>query len=65
MQLPEWVRAKCRVIIGQSHKTMADKVSKVREEAYKHGYLYDHVQKDFVYVGEGPEPRFGPPAAAE
>ncbi|WP_155007449.1 hypothetical protein [Pseudomonas savastanoi] len=33
---------------------MSDRVDNVRAEAYKHGYLWDHLAREFVYVGDTP-----------
>lgn len=60
MSLPEWVRAKCRAAMRKPSKSMAERQSNVNEEALKHGYIYDSDIKDFVYVGEGDEPKHDP-----
>ena len=39
---------------------MEDRVARVKEAAYKCGYLYDHVAKAYVYVGPEPEPLTDP-----
>lgn len=60
MSLPEWVIAKCRTAMRKQAKNMAERASNVHEEAFKHGYLHDHVLGEYVYVGQEPEPRNGP-----
>ncbi len=59
--LPEWVKARCRAAMRKPVKTMAEKLSNAREEAYRHGYLYDFDLSEYVYVGPAPEPRHAPP----
>jgi hypothetical protein len=54
MSLPEWVKVKCRAVIRQPVSCMSDRVDNVRAEAYKHGYLWDHLAREFVYVGDTP-----------
>lgn len=60
MSLPEWVRAVCRKEINKPTPSMEDRVSRVKEAAYKCGYLYDHQEKTFVYLGSDPEPLTDP-----
>lgn len=63
MSLPSWVRAKCRIAMQKPVSSMAERASNAREEAYKHGYLYDFVEREFVYVGtEDREAVAGPSA---
>ena len=56
MNLPDWVRAECRKEINKPTSSMADRVSRVREAAYRCSYLYDYEAKAYVYVGPEPEP---------
>ena len=60
MNLPDWVKAECRREINKPTPSMEDRVARVKEAAYKCGYLYDHVEKAYIYVGTEPEPHADP-----
>lgn len=60
MSLPEWVKAECRKEIRKPTKSMQDRSDRVHEAAYRCGYLFDFETRQYVYVGDGPEPRIDP-----
>lgn len=55
MSLPAFVREKCREAMRRPVKSMQERAKNVHNEAYQHGYIYDHGKDgkagEWVYVG--------------